>query len=149
MKQQQNSSQSDAAIDCRQQQLQVIYQCTHEDFKGQASDRWPRQHHNKPTLFVLEGGITTLKLLEDLTDEQIVGCCEAAERAGADFVKTSTGFHPAGGASEHAVALMAQTVGGRLGVKASGGIRTAAAALAMIDAGDFAGGFAPEFQAGD
>ena len=70
-----------------------------------------------------------------LTDEQIVGCCEAAERAGADFVKTSTGFHPAGGASEHAVALMAQTVGGRLGVKASGGIRTAAAALAMIDAG--------------
>lgn len=70
-----------------------------------------------------------------LTDEQIVACCQAAERAGADFVKTSTGFHPAGGASTHAVALMAKTVGGRLGVKASGGIRTAEAALAMIDAG--------------
>ncbi len=70
-----------------------------------------------------------------LTDEQIVGCCEAAERAGADFVKTSTGFHPAGGASVHAVELMARTVGGRLGVKASGGIRTTEAALAMIDAG--------------
>ena len=71
MKQQQISGQSDAAIDCRQQQLQVIYQYTHEDYKGHASDRWPRQHHDKPTLFVLEGGITTLKLLEDLTDEQI------------------------------------------------------------------------------
>jgi deoxyribose-phosphate aldolase len=70
-----------------------------------------------------------------LTDDQIVGCCRAAEAAGADFVKTSTGFHPAGGASAHAVALMAATVGGRLGVKASGGIRTGAAARAMIAAG--------------
>lgn len=70
-----------------------------------------------------------------LTDEQIVGACQAAERAGADYVKTSTGFHPAGGASVHAVELMARTVGGRLGVKASGGIRDAATALAMIDAG--------------
>nr|WP_116113580.1 deoxyribose-phosphate aldolase [Austwickia chelonae] len=70
-----------------------------------------------------------------LTDEEIVACCEASERAGADFVKTSTGFHPAGGASVHAVELMAKTVGGRLGVKASGGIRTTEAALAMIEAG--------------
>ena len=70
-----------------------------------------------------------------LTDEQIVGACQAAERAGADYVKTSTGFHPAGGASVHAVELMAKTVGGRLGVKASGGIRDAQTALAMIDAG--------------
>jgi deoxyribose-phosphate aldolase len=70
-----------------------------------------------------------------LTDDQIVGVCRAAEAAGADFVKTSTGFHPAGGATEHAVALMAATVGGRLGVKASGGIRTTEAALAMLAAG--------------
>ena len=70
-----------------------------------------------------------------LSDEQIVAVCEAAEAAGADFVKTSTGFHPAGGASAHAVALMARTVGGRLGVKASGGIRTTDAALEMIAAG--------------
>ncbi len=70
-----------------------------------------------------------------LDDEQIVAACRAAEAAGADFVKTSTGFHPAGGASVHAVELMARTVGGRLGVKASGGIRDAAAAQAMIDAG--------------
>ena len=70
-----------------------------------------------------------------LTDDQIVAVCQAAEAAGADFVKTSTGFHPAGGASTHAVALMAATVGGRLGVKASGGIRTGTAARAMIAAG--------------
>lgn len=70
-----------------------------------------------------------------LTDDEIVAACGAAESAGADFVKTSTGYHPAGGASEHAVALMAATVGGRLGVKASGGIRTHEAAMAMLAAG--------------
>ncbi|WP_282006052.1 deoxyribose-phosphate aldolase [Propioniciclava sinopodophylli] len=70
-----------------------------------------------------------------LTDDEIVAACTAAEAAGADFVKTSTGFHPSGGASEHAVALMAQTVGGRLGVKASGGIRDWDAAQAMVAAG--------------
>ncbi len=81
---------------------------------------------------------TVLKVILEsaaLSDEQVVGCCRAAEAAGADFVKTSTGFHPAGGASVHAVELMAATVGGRLGVKASGAIRTGAAALAMIAAG--------------
>ncbi|MEU7765978.1 deoxyribose-phosphate aldolase [Nocardia sp. NPDC049190] len=70
-----------------------------------------------------------------LPDAAIVEVCRAAERAGADFVKTSTGFHPAGGASTHAVRLMAETVGGRLGVKASGGIRTAEAAADLIAAG--------------
>jgi deoxyribose-phosphate aldolase len=70
-----------------------------------------------------------------LTDEEIVAACEAAEAAGADFVKTSTGFHPAGGASVHAVELMARTVGGRLGVKASGGIRDWTTAVAMVAAG--------------
>ena len=70
-----------------------------------------------------------------LSDEQIVEACRRAEAAGADFVKTSTGFHPAGGASAHAVALMRETVGDRLGVKASGGIRTAEAAEEMIAAG--------------
>ncbi|WP_229116191.1 deoxyribose-phosphate aldolase [Parenemella sanctibonifatiensis] len=70
-----------------------------------------------------------------LTDEQIVMACEQAVRADADYVKTSTGMHPAGGASVHAVELMAATVGGRLGVKASGGIRDAETALAMIQAG--------------
>ncbi|TQF69447.1 deoxyribose-phosphate aldolase [Rhodococcus spelaei] len=81
---------------------------------------------------------TVLKVILEtaaLSDEAIVECCLAAERAGANFVKTSTGFHPAGGASVEAVRLMAQTVGGRLGVKASGGIRTAETARAMIEAG--------------
>ena len=70
-----------------------------------------------------------------LDDDTIVAVCRAAEAAGADFVKTSTGFHPSGGASAHAVRLMAQTVGGRLGVKASGGIRSTEAALEMLAAG--------------
>lgn len=70
-----------------------------------------------------------------LTDEEIVRACVICRDAGAEFVKTSTGFHPAGGASAHAISVMAQTVGGTLGVKASGGIRTAAAALEMVAAG--------------
>ncbi len=70
-----------------------------------------------------------------LPDDAITQVCRAAERAGADFVKTSTGFHPAGGASVHAVRLMAEAVGGRLGIKASGGIRTAAAAAELVAAG--------------
>lgn len=81
---------------------------------------------------------TVLKVIIEsaaLTDSEIVLVCEAAVEAGADFVKTSTGFHPAGGATVHAVRLMADAVEGRLGVKASGGIRTAADALAMVEAG--------------
>jgi deoxyribose-phosphate aldolase len=70
-----------------------------------------------------------------LDDAAIVAACHAAEAAGADYVKTSTGFHPDGGASVHAVALMRETVGDRLGVKASGGIRDAATAMAMVEAG--------------
>lgn len=70
-----------------------------------------------------------------LTDDEIVAACTAAEAAGADFVKTSTGYHPSGGASAHAVELMTRTVGGRLGVKASGGIRDWDAAQAMVAAG--------------
>jgi deoxyribose-phosphate aldolase len=67
-------------------------------------------------------------------DETVAGC-RAAEAAGADYVKTSTGFHPRGGATVEAVKLMAETVGTRLGVKASGGIRSGSSALAMVQAG--------------
>ncbi|MDJ0322365.1 deoxyribose-phosphate aldolase [Cryobacterium sp. PH31-AA6] len=70
-----------------------------------------------------------------LTDAEIVGACQAAVAAGADFVKTSTGFHPAGGATVHAVRLMKETVGDRAQVKASGGVRSFDDALAMIEAG--------------
>ncbi len=68
-------------------------------------------------------------------DEQIIGACSAAVLGGADFVKTSTGFHKSGGASIANVQLMRKTVGETVGVKASGGIRTYADAIAMIDAG--------------
>lgn len=71
-----------------------------------------------------------------LTDDEIVGVCRSAVAARADFVKTSTGFHPAGGASVHAVELMYRTVhGDGLAVKASGGVRTLEQARAMIAAG--------------
>jgi deoxyribose-phosphate aldolase len=70
-----------------------------------------------------------------LSDEEIVEAARVAEAAGADYVKTSTGFHPAGGASLEAVRLLHDTVGGRLGVKASGGIRDRATAEAMLAAG--------------
>jgi deoxyribose-phosphate aldolase len=70
-----------------------------------------------------------------LSDNELRNTCRAAVAGGADFVKTSTGFHKAGGATERAVAIMRGTVGDSVGVKASGGIRTTAAALAMIAAG--------------
>ena len=69
-----------------------------------------------------------------LTDEEKVKACEAAVAAGADFVKTSTGFST-GGATADDIALMRKTVGPNLGVKASGGVRDYAGAKAMIDAG--------------
>jgi deoxyribose-phosphate aldolase len=80
----------------------------------------------------------TLKVIIEsaaLSDEQIVATCEAAVLGGADFVKTSTGFHKTGGATTHDVALMRATVGPSIGVKASGGIRNLAQAMEMIEAG--------------
>ncbi|KUI30484.1 deoxyribose-phosphate aldolase [Mycobacterium sp. GA-2829] len=65
----------------------------------------------------------------------LADACRAAETAGAEYVKTSTGFHPSGGAAVEAVEIMVATVGPQLEVKASGGIRTAEAAVAMLDAG--------------
>jgi deoxyribose-phosphate aldolase len=69
-----------------------------------------------------------------LTDEQIVFACRTIEQAGADFIKTSTGLHPAGGAKLEHVRLIAQSAP-KCKIKAAGGIRTAADAVAMIDAG--------------
>lgn len=70
----------------------------------------------------------------ELTDAQKVLACEAAVEAGADFVKTSTGYSSAGATVED-IALMRKTVGPNIGVKASGGVRTREQALAMIEAG--------------
>ncbi|GAB4203229.1 MAG: deoxyribose-phosphate aldolase [Roseiflexaceae bacterium] len=69
-----------------------------------------------------------------LTDEEKTTACLLAVRAGADFVKTSTGF-AASGATLHDVALMRGVVGPQIGVKAAGGIRSLADALAMVEAG--------------
>ncbi len=69
-----------------------------------------------------------------LTDEEKRQACIAAKEAGADFVKTSTGFST-GGAKVEDIRLMRETVGPDMGVKASGGVRTWDAALAMIEAG--------------
>lgn len=69
-----------------------------------------------------------------LTDDEIVRACQLSEAAGAEYVKTSTGFSK-GGATAEAVSLMRKTVGDRLGVKASGGIRDRESALKMIEAG--------------
>ena len=69
-----------------------------------------------------------------LTDEEKVRACRDAMAAGADFVKTSTGFS-AGGATVHDVKLMKETVGDKLKVKAAGGVRTPEEFQAMIDAG--------------
>ncbi|WP_165609559.1 deoxyribose-phosphate aldolase [Mycobacteroides saopaulense] len=79
--------------------------------------------------------IESAVLLERSGAEAVRQACRVSEAAGADFVKTSTGFHPSGGATVEAVRIMAETVGDRLQVKASGGIRTAHDAAAMLDAG--------------
>ncbi|MGL1855476.1 deoxyribose-phosphate aldolase [Enterococcus faecalis] len=69
-----------------------------------------------------------------LTDEEKIKACELAKEAGADFVKTSTGFST-GGAKVADIRLMRETVGPDMGVKASGGVHNAEEALAMIEAG--------------
>ena len=82
-------------------------------------------------------GNHTLKVIIEtclLTDEEKVRACELAKKAGADFVKTSTGFSKWGAKAED-VALMRKTVGKEMGVKASGGVRTHQDLLDMVEAG--------------
>ena len=79
--------------------------------------------------------VESAALLELSGEPLLTDVCRVAEDAGADFVKTSTGFHRCGGSSERAVELMCRAVGGRLGVKASGGIRTADYARELVNAG--------------
>ena len=69
-----------------------------------------------------------------LTDKEKILACQIAKEYGADFVKTSTGFST-GGATEHDIELMRKTVGDKMGVKASGGIKTYEDAIKMINAG--------------
>jgi len=101
-------------------------------------ERWKEVEDEIASVRAQAPSPTVLKVIIEtavLDEGGIIMACRTAEAAGADFVKTSTGFHPAGGASTAAVGLMAATVGRRLGVKASGGIRSAAHAIAMVEAG--------------
>ena len=84
---------------------------------------------------VLKVIVESAALLSIVGEQALASACRAAADAGADFVKTSTGFHPAGGASVRAVELMCAAVGPCVEVKASGGIRTPADAVSMLDAG--------------
>ncbi|HET9360942.1 MAG TPA: deoxyribose-phosphate aldolase [Vicinamibacterales bacterium] len=83
-----------------------------------------------------EGGALSKVIIEAalLTDDEKVAACTLAKAAGADYVKTSTGFGP-GGATAADVALMRRTVGEELGVKAAGGVRDLDALKAMVAAG--------------
>ncbi len=84
------------------------------------------KRHNVLTKVIIETGL--------LTDEEKVIACMLAKRAGADFVKTSTGFSK-GGATAADIALMRYVVGSSMGVKASGGVRTREDALTMVASG--------------
>jgi deoxyribose-phosphate aldolase len=86
---------------------------------------------------ILRPYVKSLKVIIEtglLTAEEKIKACEITKNAGADFVKTSTGFS-GGGATIEDVALMRETVGQKMGVKASGGIKDWSTAVAMIKAG--------------
>jgi deoxyribose-phosphate aldolase len=108
------------------------------DLGAAMADRWPQVTAEVAAVRTAIGRSVLLKVILETAViglDRIGPACLAAEAGGADYVKTSTGFHKAGGASVEAVAAMAAAIGGRLGVKASGGVRTADDALAMIAAG--------------
>ncbi|MGH3245146.1 MAG: deoxyribose-phosphate aldolase [Trebonia sp.] len=108
------------------------------DLGAALQDRWARVTAEVAAVRAAVGPSVVLKVIIEsavIGPGRIAAACAAAEACGADFVKTSTGYHKAGGATAEAVAAMAAAVGGRLGVKASGGIRTAGDALTMIAAG--------------
>ncbi|MFL0246748.1 deoxyribose-phosphate aldolase [Candidatus Clostridium stratigraminis] len=90
----------------------------------------------KAVVDAAKGKALTKVILETclLSEDEKVTACKLAKEAGADFVKTSTGFNK-GGATEEDIKLMRETVGTEMGVKASGGVRSSADALAMIKAG--------------
>jgi deoxyribose-phosphate aldolase len=96
------------------------------DYAAVGADIAPITKQGRPVKVILETGY--------FTDEQIVTACKIARDAGAAFVKTSTGFGPRG-ASVHDIELMCKAVGDTMGIKASGGIRNLADALALVAAG--------------
>ncbi|MEH7120824.1 deoxyribose-phosphate aldolase [Neobacillus vireti] len=98
------------------------YQLVEEDIRAVVE----AANHRALTKVIIETSL--------LTDEEKKRACELAVKAGADFVKTSTGFS-GGGATAEDISLMRQTVGPNIGVKASGGVRSVQDALKVIEAG--------------
>jgi deoxyribose-phosphate aldolase len=96
--------------------------------------RGARAARSDVVIKVIVESAALMKLGSDKGERAIATACQAVRESGCDFIKTSTGFHPAGGASVEAVRLMKKYGEGLL-VKASGGIRDLATAKAMIEAG--------------
>jgi deoxyribose-phosphate aldolase len=101
------------------------------------SGRWRQVEDDIAAVVRETEGVLVKVIIESgvLSREAIVQACRVARDAGAGYVKTSTGFHPSGGATLAAVRIMRETVGDELGVKASGGISDCATAAAMFAAG--------------
>lgn len=98
---------------------------------------WPKVQSDIAAVAAVCSRKAKLKVIIEtclLTDEEKIQACIAAKNAGADFVKTSTGFS-SGGAAPQDIVLMRKAVGSDMGIKASGGIRTKEDALKMIEAG--------------
>ena len=100
------------------------------------SAEWARVEDDITAVVTAARGKTVKVILETclLTDEEKIEACKICVKAGADFVKTSTGFSIAGATMED-VKLMSETVGSDMGVKASGGIRDYETACTMVEAG--------------
>ena len=120
------------AMECGAQELDMVINI------GAAKDgNWSLVENDIRAVVAAAAGKALVKVIIEtclLTDEEKAEVCRCAMRAGADFVKTSTGFSTAG-ANEHDVALMRKTVGDKMGVKASGGIHTPEQADKLIAAG--------------
>ena len=103
-----------------------------------ASGNWQALQNETAEIRLALGVDVVLKVILETSlwsTQQIFDACSAVVAGGANFVKTSTGFHKSGGANIEAVQTMRQAVGDGIGVKASGGIRTTQTALEMIEAG--------------
>lgn len=103
-----------------------------------ASGNWQALQNETAEIRSAIGERVILKVILETalwSEQHIIGACSAVVAGGANFVKTSTGFHKSGGATVEAVRTMRQAVGEGIGVKASGGIRTTQVALEMIAAG--------------
>ena len=130
------AAEAEAALAAGADELDMVI-----DLGSAKAGAWPAVVADIAAVRAVAGGSAVLKVIIEsaaLDDDEVDTACRAAEDAGADLVKTSTGFHPAGGATVGAVARMRDVLGGRsprLGIKASGGIRDAATALAMVEAG--------------